>query len=149
MAETAHQLAGVRHPAPHRDRATLAELGFALAAAPLAWAAQLVLTYGVASHVCFGGAAPRAAASFNWTGATSVLLATQLIALAIALIGAAVAYRLWRATREEASGETHHMIEAGRGRTRFLALWGLMTSLGFAGAILFAAVGSLVVPLCG
>ena len=41
------------------------------------------------------------------------------------------------------------MVEAGKGRTRFLSLWGLMTSVGFAGAIVFSLVGLLVVPLCG
>jgi hypothetical protein len=149
MAEATHQAASVRHPAPHRDRVALAELGFSLAAAPLAWGAQLVLSYGLASHVCFGGSAPRGGQAAHWTAAMSLLLATQLVALAIALIGAAMAYRLWRATRREVSDEPHEMIEAGRGRTRFLALWGLMTSLGFAGAILFGVIGSLLVPLCG
>ena len=36
------------------------------------------------------------------------------------------------------------MFEAGEGRTRFLALWGLMTSIGFLVAIVFSLVGLFV-----
>jgi hypothetical protein len=147
MADAPAHIATIAHPAPHRDRAALAELAFALAAAPLAWGAQLVIGYGVASHVCFAESAPRAA-SLSWAGAVP-LLVVELIAIVVATVSAAVAYRLWRATREEASGGTRAMVEAGRGRTRFLALWGLMTSLGFLGAIVFSLIGLLVVPLCG
>ncbi|MGZ5849559.1 MAG: hypothetical protein ACXWJN_03090 [Methyloceanibacter sp.] len=148
MAEAPAHIATIAHPAPHRDRVTLVELAFALAAAPLAWGAQLVIGYGVASHVCFAGSAPRAVPP-SWLGAVLLLLVVELIAFVIAAVGAAVAYRLWHATRTEDSGDTHEMVEAGRGRTRFLALWGLMTSLGFAGAVVFSLVGLFEVPLCG
>lgn len=149
MADAPAHIATIPHPAPHRDRVALAELAFALAAPPLAWAIQLVVGYGVASHVCFSGSAPNVSASFAWGRAIPLLLAVELVASLIAVSGAAVALRLWRATREEVEGGAEEMVEAGKGRTRFLALWGLMTSVGFLGAIMFSLIGLLVVPLCG
>ena len=77
------------------------------------------------------------------------LLIVELIAMAMAFAAAIVAYASWRSTRHEAEGEARHMFEAGEGRTRFLALWGLMTSIGFLVAIVFSLVGLFVVPLCG
>jgi hypothetical protein len=147
MAE-AHAAIAISHPAPHRDRAELSALAFGLVGAPLAWALQLFVNYGVASRVCFPGAAPRMSAIASGS-AWVTLLIVELIALAIAAAAAVVAYGSWRATRHEASGETSHMVEAGEGRTRFLALWGLMTSIGFFIAIVFSLIGLFLVPLCG
>jgi hypothetical protein len=149
MAEARAEMDAVSHPAPHRGRAEASALAFGLAAAPLAWVLQLVIGYGVASHVCFPADNPVTGVPPDLDTVWWVLLAVELIAGVIALAGAATAYGSWRATREEASGEAHHMIEAGEGRTRFLALWGLMTSFGFLGAIVFSLVGLFAVPLCG
>jgi hypothetical protein len=63
-------------------------------------------------------------------------------------LGAAVAYRSWQATRHENDGHTGHVLETGRGRTRFLGLLGMMTSLGFVAAVLFDTVVLFTVPLC-
>ena len=43
------------HPAPHRRNAGLFSLGFGLAAAPLAWAAQSIIGYALSSYGCFLG----------------------------------------------------------------------------------------------
>ena len=149
MPDAPAHITTIAHPAPHRDRVALAELSFALAAAPFAWGIQLVVGYGVTSRACFSGSAPHVSATVSGASAVSLLLAIETLALIIAAGGSVVAWRLWRATREEVEGDTEEMIEAGKGRTRFLSLWGLMTSVGFAGAILFSLVGPLVVPLCG
>lgn len=149
MAETRADIEAVAHPAPHRDRVPLGSLVFGLAAAPFAWGAQLVINYGHASHVCYPGDRPRTAFMTGHGSIWLFLLIVEGIALAVALAGAATAYRSWAATDAEAHGDTEDLVEAGRGRTRFLALWGLMTSLGFAVAILFSLTGPLVVPLCG
>jgi hypothetical protein len=69
--------------------------------------------------------------------------------MTIALAGAGASYRSWNATRREVEGETEDMVAAGEGRTRFLALWGLLTSVGFACAIGFSLIGLFTVPLCG
>jgi hypothetical protein len=148
MAEAPAHIAKIAHPAPHRERVALAELAFALAAAPAAWAIQLVVGYGLTSHVCFSGSAPDVS-SFAGGGAIALQLVIELIALLVAASSAVIAWRLWRTTRQEVEGNAVEMVEAGKGRTRFLALWGLMTSVGFLGAIAFSLVGLLVVPLCG
>jgi hypothetical protein len=138
----------IGHPAPHRDRAELSALAFGLAGAPFAWALQLFVNYGIASRVCFPGAIPQLSA-IGTSSAWFTILVVELVALAVSVLAAVISYGSWRATRHEAAGETSHMVEAGEGRTRFLALWGLLTSVGFAIAIMFSLVGLFVVPLCG
>jgi hypothetical protein len=64
-----------------------------------------------------------------------MLLASDAIALVACASGAFVSWRLWRRG-------------AGKGRDRFLALWGVMSSLGFFGAILFNVFASILVPPC-
>jgi hypothetical protein len=149
MAETQADIEFALHPAPHRVKVSLAMLTFGLVAAPAAWALHLVVNYSLASHACFPGYRPLASVPNGWGSVWLVLLTIELAALAIAIAGSVTAYSSWQATREEAFGNTSHVVEAGRGRTRFLALWALFTSLGFSLAILFSLTGLFVVPLCG
>jgi hypothetical protein len=149
MAEAQAEIEFALHPAPHRGKVSLAALTFGLVAAPAAWALQLVVNYSLASHVCFPGYRPLASVANGWGSVWSVLLTIELVALAVAIAGGITAYSSWQATREEAAGETTHLVEAGRGRTRFLALWALFTSLAFSFALLFSLTGLFVVPLCG
>jgi hypothetical protein len=149
MAEARAHIEAIGHPAPHRARVRLGLIAFGLMAAPLAWGAQLVINYALASHACFPGGRPLQSVALGWGAVWSVLFVVELITLAIALAGAAAAHRSWRATRAESYGNTEEMTEAGRGRTRFLSLWGLMTSLGFSVAIGFSLIGLFAVPLCG
>jgi hypothetical protein len=149
MADARAHIEGIGHPAPHRDRARLGLLAFGLVAAPLAWGAQLVINYALTSHACFPGGSPLQGVASRWGAVWPVLLVVELVTLAIALAGAAAAHRSWQATREESHGTAEDMMEAGRGRTRFLSLWGLMTSFGFSVAIGFSLIGLFAVPLCG
>ena len=41
------------HPAPNRDRASLASLATGLFAVPCLWALRLVVNYGIDSYFCF------------------------------------------------------------------------------------------------
>jgi hypothetical protein len=149
MAEAQAEIEFALHPAPHRGKVSLAALTFGLVAAPAAWVLQLVVNYSLASHVCFPGYHPLSNVLHGWGAIWSVLFVIELVALAIALAGGIIAYRSWQTTREEASDDTRHLVEVGRGRTRFLALWGLFTSFGFSLAMLFSLSGLFVVPLCG
>jgi hypothetical protein len=135
------------HPAPQRDKVSLLALGFGLAAAPLAWAAQTIIGYALSSHACFPGDSPRSMPLF--AGAGQFAITINLIAIAIAVLAAATAYRSWRATRDEDDGRLRHLVEIGEGRTRFLALCGMLTSVGFLVAMIFASLAILLVPLCG
>jgi hypothetical protein len=135
------------HPAPHRHKVSLVALGFGLAAAPIAWAAQTIFGYALSSRACFPGDTPRSAPLFY--GAVPIAIEINIIAILVAAVAAAIAYRSWRVTRDEDDGRLHHLVEVGEGRTRFLALCGMLTSLGFLGAIIFASVAIVLVPLCG
>jgi hypothetical protein len=136
------------HPAPHRGRVDLLASLYGIAAGPLAWGAHLLVNYGVTSHACFPGAAPRSTPPPGAGALWSLLLAIDLIAMAIAASAALVSYRAWRASRREVSGHAGELIEVGEGRTRFLALWGMITGGGFLIVIAFDLVGLLVLPLC-
>jgi uncharacterized membrane protein YeiB len=136
------------HASPHRERVGLLRLFFGLWAAPLGWSGQLVLNYGLASFACYPRYTPHDHAIPGWGGVWWVLLAINLLAVALTGLGAAAAYRSWQATRHENDGHTGHVLETGRGRTRFLSLLGTMTSLGFLAAVLFNTVVLFTVPLC-
>ena len=135
------------HPAPHRHRVGSLALAFGVAAGPLAWGVHLVVNYGIASHACFPGAGPRSQAPAG-AGLWWLLLSIDLIAIAVAAAATLVSYRSWRATRRELAGRASDLLEIGEGRTRFLALWGLLTGVGFLLAVVFDGVALLVLPLC-
>jgi hypothetical protein len=137
------------HPAPQRDRVGSAALLFGLCGAPAGWGLQLVANYALASHVCFPCYRPLTNVLPGWGSVWSVLFAIELAALALALAGGLTAYRTWQTTKQEGEGDTEHLVEVGHGRTRFLSLWGLLTSLGFTIAIAFSLTGLFMVPLCG
>jgi hypothetical protein len=135
------------HPARYRHKVSLFALGFGLAAAPIAWAAQTILGYVLSSQACFPGDTPRSAPLFT----TAAPMATEIniIAILVAAAAAAVAYRSWRATRDEGEGRVNRLVEIGEGRTRFLAACGILTSLGFLVAMMFSSLAILLVRLCG
>ena len=134
------------HPAPHRHRAGWV-LVFAMGAAPLAWLAQTSINYGIASHACYPASEPLLAQLSQWPWPAVIII--NLASIAIAAAAAFTAYGLWRRTRQEASGDAPETLEAGEGRTCFLALWGAMASTGFTVALLFSLIGILGVPPCG
>ena len=148
MANEAAALPAGAHPAPHRAHVGVLALAFGVAGGPLAWAVHLALNYAIASHACFPGAAPRSQPPSGASGLWWLLLCNDLTAIAVAAAAALVAYRSWRSTRREFAGRGVDLIEVGEGRTSFLALWGLLTGLGFLLAVLFDAVALWVVPLC-
>jgi hypothetical protein len=133
------------HPAPHRDRLSLAAAWFAILAAPVAWSVQLLVNAPLVAHACYPHDEPLA------TPALSHLLAAagwvEGLALALCLAGGAMALRNWRRTRNERPGTAHHLIEGGDGRSRFMAMAGLLTSSLFLIGVIFAAFNlTLAVP---
>jgi hypothetical protein len=75
-----------------------------------------------------------------------VFLLIASVAIAIAAFFAA--YRNFRRTRDEGQGDPAHLMEVGAGRTRFMALWGMMLGGGFAAATIIDAVAFMVLPRC-
>jgi hypothetical protein len=133
----------VSHPAPHRGRVGLAALLFGIAAAPAAWNAQLLFSVALSGHACY----PRnkLLAAPLWSGLWSILLAISVLAI----VGGLVAWRSWRRTRKERPGSAHHLLESGDGRTRFMAMCGILTSVLFLVALVFGTAALFLVPLCG
>jgi hypothetical protein len=134
------------HPAPHRERVRLWMLIFGMIAAPSLWLAQLLLSYGISALACYGGDHPTTIAA--GTPVRTALFAFDAVALIAALAGGIVSYTCWRAVHAEQQHGQHHALEVGEGRTRFMALWGIMSSLCFFGAIAFNTIASVMAPLC-
>jgi formate-dependent nitrite reductase membrane component NrfD len=135
------------HPAPHRHRVGLAALLFGLAAAPLAWNFQVLFSSSLAGYVCFPHAAPLSAPL--WSGWRPVLFAVAGISIAVAVLGGLVSLRNWQRTFQERSGSAHHLLDLGEGRTRFMAMGGMLIGALFIYALLFGATALWLVPPCG
>jgi hypothetical protein len=121
----------------------------ALAAGPTAWILQLVIGYGVASHLCF----PRETPHLNglpaqWTAEPAWLITVNLACLCVAIGGAFASYRNWRRTRAEERVGAWSVPEAGKERTRFVAACGILAGAGFALAIAFDTAEPLVIAAC-
>ena len=136
------------HPAPHRDRVSGAKVLFGLLGSPVAWFLQLNAGFALASSPCFANYQRLLAPPGNlgWTHAAMVaaLVAATIAALAAYL----VSWRTFERTRDEKAGDHQHLMETGAGRTRFLALWGMILSAGFAVATLVTGVAFIVLPRC-
>lgn len=109
-------------------------LMFACCAAPIFWLGQLMLAYWVSAEACYGSDHPTTTAV---PGALHALfVAFDAIAIAVALAAVIVSLMCWRAAGD---GET---------RSRFMAIWGIFSSLCFLSAIVFETIASLTVAIC-
>lgn len=148
MIEDAKAQALARHPSPHRDRVDLSLLLFGVFVGPVAWGIQLIVNYALAVHPCFPGGVARLSLLPGWHAAWPGILVINVIAAILALIGAAISSGHWNATRHEHAGSIGHALEAGEGRSRFLALCGMMTGFGFFAAIVVNTIALSMVPQC-
>ncbi|HLJ22042.1 MAG TPA: hypothetical protein VKU84_17680 [Stellaceae bacterium] len=121
--------------APDRE-SRLAALAFAAGAGPTAWSAHIVTNYALASRLCFSGREPLLALH-GGSGAWVVMLAVDLLAVAICGAGTLVSSGFQRETR---GPQTE--------RTLFVARCGLLSGAGFAVATLFDTIALFMVPLC-
>jgi hypothetical protein len=121
---------------------------FALFGGPLAWFIQLNVGFALASQPCFSGGERTVVPHFtpDWTWAS--MIGVTVIACAVALLAALISLRVYSRTEGEAAGDHRHMLEVGSGRTRFLALWGVLLAAGAALAIALTAVAFFVLPRC-
>ncbi len=134
--------------APQAHRVKLHESFFGLLGGPIAWFLQFCAGYALASEPCFRGGARIAAPipALQWTLPAMILSTAG--AVAIALLALLVSWRAYRRTKDEAPGETAHLMEAGAGRTRFLSLWGVLLGSAFAVATAMTGVAFLTLPRC-
>ncbi|MFN2637792.1 MAG: hypothetical protein ABR585_12275 [Gemmatimonadaceae bacterium] len=143
------------HPAPARNAAALPGLWFGFLAGPGAWTVQSLLDSALTAHECFPRLSPLSSPSIG--GLRGLLFAVCLVAVALCIAGAAVAWRDWKRTREElhgSSGKARHqtqpaaLLETGEGRTRFMALSGVLTSLTFLIVVIANTASIFLVTPC-
>jgi hypothetical protein len=120
---------------------------FATAGVPLFWFAQFLIGSAVAGTVCFSDLIPIIENEPNgWLRWLMVVL--DAAALLASILGFVVSLNAWRGAKA-AGIDARPPLDVVVSRTRFLAVWGMLTSAMFLGAIVFAAIADLVVPLCG
>jgi hypothetical protein len=133
------------HPASRHHRTRPRFLWTALFAVPCMWALRLVVNYAIDSHFCFPSEIRR---SHLPTWAWPTLLSIDLATIAVAAAAALISQHYWRRAQDEVAPRAP-LIESGEGSARFLAMWGLIISIGFLVAVLFDLVGLWIVPVCG
>jgi hypothetical protein len=136
----------IKHPARHRRRVSLAALFFGLAAAPAAWNAQLLVSVALSAHACYPRDVPLTLPM--WSGLWWILVEIDIAGIILAITGGLVSFRSWQLTFNEGPGSAHQLLDVGEGRTRFLAMFGILTSVLFALGLLFATAAVFAVPLC-
>jgi hypothetical protein len=153
-ASTIDPAAGGGHPAPERHRVSTAALWFGLAGGPFAWSVQTLVNLPVASHGCFPRLDPL---DHPITSVRGIAFVVSIFALVLCAAATAVAFRSWSRTRGEqheaaGKGGMHAaptaLMETGEGRTRFMALAGLIASLTFLFVSLIHLVSILIVRPC-
>src|SRR5262249_1308185 len=101
--------------------------------------------YAIASHSCFPGSEPRATAPWD---AGWILPTIAIAALAVCAIAGIVSYLSWRETHGYPT-DSERFVQFGGGRSRFLAMWGALTSLLFAFLMIVSLIPLMVIPPCG
>lgn len=117
------------------SRLTNALLLYGLLAAPLAWAAQLVIGYGVGEADCSAAGMGWGLDSTTWE--LVLVIGTGVVGLSGLVVAAGFEVELRR-------GET---VDE-RGRLAFMAAGGVLVSIVFIALIVLGGVGSLYVEPC-
>ena len=136
----------IGHPAPGRDLVGDRWLWFGFFAAPVAWSLQLAINASLAGLACLGDAATPDVDLRGWTD--TAIIVVNLVALAVALLGLAVSIRSLRRTNPAEQGAGRGVLGAGEGRTRYMAVWGVATSVLFFCATAFNTVAVFWEGLC-
>lgn len=137
------------HPSPHRHKVSVILLLASCAAGPAAWIGQMLLNYVLAGYACAPLGVIVHAPQPPWTMVTPLMILVQAAAVLLAVLGTVSSWRMWRSTRHEAGGGgAGEMMQAGEGRTRFIAVGGLLMGLGFLVAIAINIIILIGAPLC-
>jgi hypothetical protein len=137
-----------QHPAPLRHQVSRSEALFGTFGGPLAWFIQLCAGYALATWPCFPQDHRRLLPQSGYAWSFPLMIALLIAGVLVALAACLVSWRTYARTRDEAGGDHRQLIEVGAGRTRFLALWGMLLGAGFAVATSLTAVAFLLVPRC-
>jgi hypothetical protein len=123
------------HPAPHRERVGLAALFFGLFAAPIMWAGNFMVDYGLASYACYPGDHPLSEPQPGLAFVYWLTLAFYVLTLGVCAGAFAISHRNWRMTGSE-------------GRTRYLGIIGMAFAVIFFIATLAGLLIYFFEPLC-
>ncbi|EQB05882.1 hypothetical protein [Sphingobium baderi] len=136
------------HPATHADRLPPWRAAFILACGPAAWLLQLMVGASLTGWSCFPADERlwSEPAGLGWTRTAAIIVIA--VAVLIAWASGAAAWSDLRRVRGEEEGGPAALAEIGHGRTRFIALWGLVLGVGSAAASLITLVAFLLVPRC-
>ena len=137
---------GVDHPAPHRAKVNPFLLGFAVVGSPVAWSLEMLVTFPLAAHACFPRDVP--VLSPTTPGLLGILSGIAIALFVVGVLATAASVVCWWRTRNEKPGGAHQLLEVGEGRTRFIALCGLIISIGFLIALIFEAAALYLVRSC-
>lgn len=133
------------HPAPARDQVGALPLLYGLLAAPAAAGLETLIGTGVVGRACLPTDHPLATPRFP---TEPIVWTVHLVALVAGLAAILVSLQAWRRTRDERDGGREAMLEIGEGRTRFLAMVAVLTSIGFTVLIVFNTVGLVALAPC-
>jgi hypothetical protein len=143
------------HPAPARTHVALSALWFGLYGGPLAWSVQTLVNLPVAAHGCFPRLRPLTAPVVS--GLQGIVLSVSILALLTCVAAGLVALRSWSRTRGEhqpgagaarSRAPANALAETGEGRTRFMALAGVLTSCTFLVVSLIHLMSLFLVSPC-
>ncbi|MEO7057116.1 MAG: hypothetical protein ABI281_14740 [Caldimonas sp.] len=137
----------LEHPSPHRRRVAGWAVWFGLLGAPVAWGLQELVNVSLAGHACYPHDTPLNAPLWAHLAAVTVWVGAAAVLLCIAAGG--VSFATWQRSRNEKPGDAHQLLGSGDGRTRFMAMAGIMTSLLFLVATSLAILNVSTVPACG
>jgi hypothetical protein len=122
---------------------------FAVFGGPLAWFAQLYGGFALASQPCVvdGMHMTEPLADAQWTGPAMIVLISA--SLLVALGSFAVAWQSFNRAQTTAPGmQQRDPSDAGLGRSRFLAVWGMLLAGVFTLATAMSAIGFFMLPRC-
>lgn len=135
------------HPSPHRARVGHGTTWFAILGAPLAWSLQLIINVSLAGYACYPHDVPLATPV--WPHLVSIAAGVEAVAVGVCIAAGIASWLNWRRSRGEKLGGAHQVVESGDGRTRFMAMVGMMASALFLIATAFAALNLTATPVCG
>ena len=155
FANSPRAAAGAGHPAPARGHVTPRALWFGLFGAPAAWSVQTLVDLPLVAHSCFPRLYPLRSPLLG--GLRGIAFVVGLAAVAVCVAATAVAWQSWRRTRgehQEGSGRGREhapssaLLETGEGRTRFMALSGVLAGVTFLIASVAQTATILLVGPC-
>jgi hypothetical protein len=138
--------ASAAEQAPRRGRVSVTLVVVAASTAPVLWLAQMLLSYGISADVC--GDLQWATAVFTRTALRNTLFAFDAFAGCGAIGGGLLSYRSWKLAGDAGAASPPAGAGPEEDGTRFLARWGMLTSLWFFSAIVFNTIASIMIAPC-